>query len=792
MIRTCLVALLSHWRRNPIQLFAYLAGLAIATGLWSGVQAINSEARASYDAAAATLGEGQFDRLIPRQGDAIAQETFVVLRRAGWLVSPVLDVTLNDVRVIGVDPVTSPTGLGGVTPPEGTSLFTTGPDTRLFANRNSARALGDLAQVIIDDTVAPGIAIGDIGAVQRLSGRNDLSTLVLLPEQPLVQPDLASIAPDLRLQPSQQVADVAQLTDSFHLNLTAFGLLSFAVGLFIVHSTIGLAFEQRRGMIRTIRSLGVPLRVLVGLIVVEMLALAAIGAVIGILLGYLMAALLLPDVAATLRGLYGAQVSGTLTLRPEWWLSGFLLAMLGTAFALAGRIWQVASMPLLASARPRAWVMSGAARFSAQAIVACVLLSAAAVLVIVAEGLILAFALLGCLLIGGALALPVIAARALAWIERGATRPIWQWFWADTRQQLPGLSLALMALLLAVAANVGVSTMVSSFRLTFVGFLDQRLAPELFVQAETPQESAALDAFLTREGIEALPLRSTPTQIEGQSVRLFGVRVGSTYRVSWVFLAERPQVWDDVADGAAVIVNEQLARRGNLWVGDMVEVAPTVTLPIAAVVGDYGNPQGQVVMSEALFETLHPDSYPGQYGIRTDDVTALRQRIADEVGIAKNAMIHQAAIKAASLEVFERTFTVTAALNVLTLGVAGFAILMSLLTLADLRVPQLAPVWAMGVTRRRLGGLELLRALGLAGLVFVFAIPLGLALAWVLLTLVNVEAFGWQLPMFLFPLEYLRLGAYALGAVTLAAAWPALRLIRTPPAALLKVFANER
>ena len=55
MITWCLRALLSHWWRNPVQLFAYLAGLALATALWSGVQAINSEARASYDAAAKTL-----------------------------------------------------------------------------------------------------------------------------------------------------------------------------------------------------------------------------------------------------------------------------------------------------------------------------------------------------------------------------------------------------------------------------------------------------------------------------------------------------------------------------------------------------------------------------------------------------------------------------------------------------------------------------------------------------------------------------------------------------------------
>ena len=63
MTRTALTALLSHWRRAPLQLFTLIAGLALATGLWSGVQAINAEARASYDAAAATLGEGRFARI---------------------------------------------------------------------------------------------------------------------------------------------------------------------------------------------------------------------------------------------------------------------------------------------------------------------------------------------------------------------------------------------------------------------------------------------------------------------------------------------------------------------------------------------------------------------------------------------------------------------------------------------------------------------------------------------------------------------------------------------------------
>ncbi|HEV7417195.1 MAG TPA: hypothetical protein VGN98_13645, partial [Tianweitania sediminis] len=86
-----------------------------------------------------------------------------------------------------------------------------------------------------------------------------------------------------------------------------------------------------------------------------------------------------------------------------------------------------------------------------------------------------------------------------------AKSPMAQWFWADTRQQLPGLGLAQMALLLAMAANVGVSTMVSSFRLTFVGFLDQRLSAELYVDADAVADRVAFETFLATRTDAVLP-----------------------------------------------------------------------------------------------------------------------------------------------------------------------------------------------------------------------------------------------------------------------------------------------
>jgi len=290
-----------------------------------------------------------------------------------------------------------------------------------------------------------------------------------------------------------------------------------------------------------------------------------------------------------------------------------------------------------------------------------------------------------------------------------------------------------------------------------------------------------------------LPIMSVQVHISGRPTDVFGARNHATYRDNWTFLTAGLTPWEDVHANMAILINEQLARSADLQVGDVVSISEQ-PLTIAGVYADYGNPIGQAIITEPLFQTLFPEVLALRFGLRLphEDVDALVEDLQSEVGLPASSVIDQASIKAYSLATFDRTFTVTTALNVLTLSVAGFAILMSLLTLTAMRVPQLAPAWAMGLTRRQLGQLELFRSVMLAVLTGVIALPLGLALAWVLLAVVNVAAFGWRLPMFLFPWDYAQLGGLAILAAGLAALWPALQLARTPPADLLKVFSNER
>ncbi len=101
-------------------------------------------------------------------------------------------------------------------------------------------------------------------------------------------------------------------------------------------------------------------------------------------------------------------------------------------------------------------------------------------------------------------------------------------------------------------------------------------------------------------------------------------------------------------------------------------------------------------------------------------------------------------------------------------------------------------MWALGVPRRLLGHLEIGKLMVLAAITAVLAVPLGLMLAWCLVAIVNVQAFGWRLPFHVFPMQWVSILALALATAFLAALAPVVRLGRTAPHELLKVFANER
>ncbi len=812
-----LQALLSHWRRHRLQCFSILTGLWLATALWTGVQALNSQARSDYARASAVVAGPLHAQLVPRDGERFDQSLYLQLRQLGWQASPVLEGRLRfagepprSVRVLGIEPLSLPaaTAVAGARPEDfdlqafiGTpGQAWVGPDTLAQLGMSAADpAVSSEGQAlppfVLMPQLAPGVIVMDIGHAQVLLQAPGQLSRLLLAGQPGPLP--AAISTRLELQPPGDDGGLQRLTDSFHLNLTALGLLAFVVGLFIAHAAIGLALEQRRGLIRTLRACGISLPIVLAGLALELGVFAVLGGLAGVASGYALAAMLLPDVAASLRGLYGAQVAGQLSLPAWWWLAGVVVSVLGALLAGVSSVLRAARLPLLVLAQPQAWRLAQGPWLKRQALAAGLLLGVVLGCWQLGNSLLSAFVLLAALLLASALLLPAVLDAALAWLAPACRRPLSQWFIADSRQQLPALSLALMALLLALAASVGVGSMTEGFRKTFVGWLDQRLSADLYI---TPRDTA--QALEVRDWLEqqpqvsaVLPSWRIELHLQQWPVQVQGIIAHPGYRTRWPLLEQSPDAWVHLASGRALMLSEQLARRLGVTLGDALELpaGSGQAMTVVGVYADYGNPKGHVLVNadwlrrhwpHAALTGLSLDLVPGQLPALK---TALQQRFA----LDDSRVVEQSRLKRWSTDVFNRTFAATAALNSLTLGVAGIALFISLLTLGQSRLGQLAPLWALGVQRRQLVWLSLGQTMMLSSLTVLLATPLGVLLAWCLVAVVNVQAFGWRLPLYVFPGQLLQLALLGVMTSLLASAWPLWQLMRRQPGELLRQFADE-
>ncbi|MEP4038809.1 FtsX-like permease family protein [Pseudophaeobacter sp.] len=807
MTRAALVALLSHWRQHHFQLGVLILGLALATALWMAVQAINTQARSSYAKAEGYVQQFDMPGLVS-PSNSLRVSDYVALKRSGWALSPMLEGSMRragqSIDIIGVDLLTTPRISGAVpsaTEAEAGELLLSmlRSPGGLLMHPDTAAAVSEAfpdARIHLTTEVPNGRAIGDISTVSRLLDEPEkLTRLIYLGQG---QPSLTALRalPDhIQFEATgTSPIDPGSLTESFHLNLTAFGFLSFVVGLFIVQGTVGLAMEQRRGLFRTLRCLGLPFRNLILILVIEISIIALTSACIGLIIGYFLATALLPGVAVTLSGLYGVQVENGLTVRPEWILSGLAMTLLGAAIASGYAFFSLWRLPILQAPSTQARGQQILRNFNGWALTGAGLLGLGCLSLLLWGGLNGGFVFLGCILLGTALLLPFCLWHILRIGQSLTPHPLGHWLWADARAQLPGLSLALMALMLALATNIGVGTMVSSFRLTFSEWLDQRLASELYVTARDDTQGAALLHWLEARGLRVLPIRSQVLQQPDGQITIYGVRDDPTYRDNWPMLEAQPKVWDQLADGQGILVSEQLARRADLSLGDRIVLPQGWPNRVLGIYSDYGNPHGQAIVSMPQLLRNAPDAPNQRFGLRIDpsDIPVLIKELQQAFNLERENITEQGKIKAASKRVFDQTFRITDSLKLLTLGVAGFAIFTSLATLWNQRLPQLGPVWAMGVSRRTLAMIDILRSLLMAALTALLALPLGLVLSWALLVVINTEAFGWRLPVYLFPLDWLWLTSLSLLAALLAALLPAWRLFRLQLSELLKVFSSER
>ncbi|MDH5354144.1 MAG: FtsX-like permease family protein [Gammaproteobacteria bacterium] len=820
-----LKAVFSHYWRHGWQTLFLLVGLIAGVGLWSGVQIINQQARLSYEQADSLLGVQASYWIRSRTDKAIEVADYISLRRAGFRqIFPVVEAQVSTeqgqpISIIATDLFALPNNLqvGDEDDTAADWLSFVQPPYRAWVPGELANELkletGDqlllrdgrrLPPALIKNHSQQGRQIlMDIAASFELLNRETFSYLVVGNIEAGQISQLETLLPDrMELVENQQHLDLRELTESLHTHLSAMSLLSFAVGLFIVFNAVRFSLWYRRATFLSLRLMGVSASLLLSAVLIETLLWSLIGAGAGIVVGLQIGKVLLPGLGASLHSLYDATVDTQLIWQFDTLFKAWGITLLGLFWALTWPLYQqLRRNSLPANLISRVSLDERRSRhYLALSSSALIILSV--ILYPRIDNAISGFLLLGLILFGAAWLLPTLLAFTLRLLSglTSKSQLVTRWLIGDGWTQLPALRTAMMALLLAMTANLGVGTLVDSFRSAFVGWLEVRQSADIYLRASQidyerlldPQKSSVWLADSHRRIGLTSRWQGRPALIRGVDTLAPDSLQLPLAQWSEETAESTLKVWQ--TEKNTLLANEQVHYLAGIRLNQTIQLKTDQGPVDYRVIGffyDYGNPNYQFYLPYDEVVSYWKQYHPRGVALwlnNNDTITLqLAQQAMRDAGAETGDWILQNQVRKLSLNIFERTFTITAAMNALTMIVAAIALLASLLAILQERLPQFAQWRALGVRSQ-----EQMLIIACPILIFVFvawllAIPLGALLSWILIHKLNIVSFGWSMPMRWDILPAIQLGGVILlvvAATLMLANW---QLRRRMPNALAQL-----
>jgi putative ABC transport system permease protein len=370
--------------------------------------------------------------------------------------------------------------------------------------------------------------------------------------------------------------------------------------------------------------------------------------------------------------------------------------------------------------------------------------------------------------------------------------------------RLSRTGVAVAALMVAVSATVGVGVMIRSFRATVERWLETSLAADVYVSAPTLRSGRGGESTLSPGVVERL--RETPGVVslgtyrgarvlsEFGPTQLVALGIGPGSYGQFRFLSGEPgAVWPAFQERGAAIVSESYAYRHGLAVGRSLRLRTDRgerVFPVAGVFVDYGSDQGVVMVSRRTYDAYWDDRGLSSLGVVVApgaDVSAMIEILRARAGADQDLLIRSnRALREASLEIFDRTFAITAVLRILATAIAVIGVLSALMALQLERSRELGVLRAQGLTPREVWRLTLAETGLLGAIAGALAVPVGIGLALVLIRVINRRAFGWSIEAVIPMNVLLQAVGLAVAAALAAGVYPAWRMSRTPPAPALR------
>lgn len=658
---------------------------------------------------------------------------------------------------------------------------------------NEIQQLG-LRNVMLTDISTAQSILGMVGRLSRIDVDTDAPEKIK--EQ--LPSGLTLIANDLRSRTTEQ------MTRAFHLNLTALSLLALVIGAFLIYNTMTLSILQRRETFALLRALGMTSKELFTDILLEALVLAALGLLLGSLLGVWFSTTLLRLVSDTINNLYFTIDVRSISVPPQSLLNAGVLALAATTISVSHPAWEAMRTSPAANALRSSVELEARLRLKYLSVCAvCLWCAAAALLLWTDRSIVAGFAALFLIIIGFALITPLLLIillrlfvpvldRQLGVIGRMAGRGV--------RACLSRTQIAVAALAIAISAVVGVSVMISSFRQSVEHWLDNFLRADVYIAQQQVHLQSGIDYRLI-DSISVMPEvesvstgRWTSVESESGVTQLFALDVSRKgFRSFQLKSADSDSIWPRFIAQDVVIVSESYAYHHDLGVGDVLTIPAErekVKFEIAGIYYDYGTDRGVVTMHRDTYNRHWNDAAITSFalylkqGIEADsfvDQLNENQLVESTLRVRSNKTLREK-----SLQVFDRTFIITDVLRLLAIGIAIIGILSALMAIQLERAKEFAVLRAVGLGRGQLWALVTTES-GLMGLIAgIIACPLGLIMAWVLILIINRRSFGWTMQFYFDPEPWITALLLSTAAALLAGLYPALRMIKAQPGLALK------
>ena len=298
------------------------------------------------------------------------------------------------------------------------------------------------------------------------------------------------------------------------------------------------------------------------------------------------------------------------------------------------------------------------------------------------------------------------------------------------------LAVAIGALTLALASSVSIGLMVDSFRSDFTQMLDQRLVQDVYIRGEGRNLGDLADTLATQP--EVVSVSGSGSGL----IRVGGVNAELGYAEFTEPESARYGLNRALEEGECLI-SERLARALGVDVDEVLHLDSGQALHIAGVFAGFGDPAPRVLVDQSTAVSLGFNIVIDSLSVNTSGAVALIEQIRAEQ--PELNVYQRGSLRERALAVFDRTFAITRALTLLALLVASVSLYNALLAFRLTQRPTLQLLLAMGVSRAEQNAIERWRALAVGLSVMVFALPLGLLMGWLLCQVINPRAFGWSL-----------------------------------------------